>query len=460
MRFCKNFELSNPMEEIEKRQLAEICTRIINEPEKNIDEISGLFHTIKNKGLLHLSLTRVFKSIAPLYRIRLHSDKVKHKNESLSITVFDRKLFKYYNAFVKEICISGSIDSYKSAAELLRILDHFNFADRLVSKVLLGTTKSHAIAKCCIEVLVEKIKNDSNGDVIFLIIDNCLDYRFSHVVVDAMLESQYLEKCVNIRLEKEQFYEKESIERRKRDKSEKSGKGFFAKRFLIGKKERKAEKSRLQLQKEVRQQEKMELDPINEKNYIKTVNAMQRLYFTILKDQNKESFGSTFIGIRKYSKLIRKEFYEGMYTLLLNAIRAADAASALEGILTVLEIYKDYGYDFKRIIDVLFQLVMPFEYSFECELVCNLCVCIRRLFLDISQSKLRVIALVQRLMHCRITRFIPELDRLIKDLEIGYNLEFTDLDAKNAELGDLNGIDIDRITYKPCYEYFLFKKVV
>lgn len=447
------------MAEVERKQIAEICTKIINEPERNIDEVSTLLQASLDRGLLFLSLAKVFKNVAPLYRIRLHSSKVKHKNGNLSVSEFDKKLFKEYNLFVKAICSSDCAESYRSAAELLKTLDHFNFSDRIIAKVLLGTTKSQSVAMCCVEALVDRIKNDQTGDTVFIILDKCLDYRFSHHIVKAMLESRYLEKCVEIRTEKESYYEKESVERRRKNKLEMPGKGFFAKKFLVDKRERKDEKRRLQLQKDVRMQERSELDPINEKNYIRTVNAMQRLYFTILKSHDKMHFEHTFIGVRKYIRIIRKEFHEGLYTLLLSTIKIADPSAALEGILTIFEVYKDCGYDFRRVINVLFQMARPFNYLFTTELTQNFCRCARHILLDIAQPKLRIIAFAQRIMHCRITRHVPEFDRLIKDLEVKYNLEFTDFDVKYKELGDLDTSDIDCVAAKPFYEYFLFKKV-
>lgn len=445
---------------MDKNQIAEICTRIINEPEKNINDVSQLLATKENKGLVYLSLTKVFKNITPLYRIRLHSNKIKHKNESLKVSEYDKKLFKQYNMFVKDICSSDIVESYKAAAELLKTLDHFNFSDRIISKVLMGTTKSHSVALFCVEALIDRIINDQIGDTVFIIIDRCLDYRFSEEIIKAMINSQYLQKCVEIRINKETYYEKEKIEERKKDKNEKSGKGFFAKKFLIDKNEKKDEKKRLKLQNDVRKQEKEELDQLNDKNYIRTVNAMQRLYFTILKSQNKELFEYTFIGIRKYIRIIRKEFHEGLYTFLLDSIKIADTNSALEGVLTIFEIYNSCGYDFKRVVNVLFQIISPFNISLTYELIDKLCVCTRNMFLNIVQPKIRAIAYVQRLMHCRIVRFINKFDQLIKDLEVKYNLEFDDFDIKRVDLKDIGTDDIDKITVKPFYEYYLFKKVI
>jgi len=448
------------MADVNRKELADVCTRIINEPERNINEVSSLMKATSDKGLLFLSLTKVFKNIAPLYRIRLHSNKVKHKSESMSLSDFDRKLFAQYNLFVKEVCRSDAVESYKAAAELLRTLDHFNFSDRIIAKVLLGTTKSHAVAELCVDVLVDRIKNDQAGETVFIILDRCLDYRFNHCIVKAMLESQYLQMCVNIRIGKEEYYLKQNIEKRKREKKDKRGKGFFAKKSPIGSKDRKEEKARLQLQSEARKDEAAGLEPLNDKNYVRTVNALQRLYFTLLKNKDSDSFEDIFIGVRKYINIIRKEFHEGLYTLLLESIVLARTGAALEGVLTIFEVYKNSGYDFKRPIDVLFRAISPFNYELTCELVPKLCTCVRQAFIGTSQSKLHVIAFTQRLMHCRLVRYIPEFDQLIKDLEIRYNLEFTDFDVKHGELNNMDADGVDGVQHKPFYEYFPFRRVV
>lgn len=444
----------------DRKWVAEMCTRIINEPEENVNEVSTLLKSTGDKGLLFLSLTKVFKNIAPLYRIRLHSNKVKHKSADLSITEFDKKLFTQYNLFVRDICRSDAVESYKAAAELLKTLDHFNFSDRIVAKVLLGTTKSRAVAECCIEAITDRIKNDRTGETIFMILDRCLDYRFNHLVVKAMLDSEYLQMCVKIRIDKEEFYLKESIERRKQEKKEKRGKGFFAKKALIGKKDKKDEKMRLRMQSETRTEEKADLDPINNKNYIRTVNAMQRLYFTLLKNKEKICFEDIFVGVRKYIRIIRKEFHEGLYTLLLEAIRMSDVSAGLEGVISTFEIYKNSGYDFKRLADVLFKIISPFNYQLSLDLIPVLCTCVRHIFIDIVQSKMHAVAFTQRLMHSRLVRHILEFDKLIKDLEIKYNLEFTDFDINTTEVKDIEVDDISKIPQKPFYEYFPFRRVI
>lgn len=442
-----------------QQHLANECTSILNDPENNIKKISEILKIKEHKGLIYLSLVKVFKNIVPLYKIRVHSNKVKHRNQEMSVTDFDRILLQQYNAFIKEICSSDEIESYKAAAELIRCLDHFNFADRLISKVLIGTTKQHAVGKFCIESLVDRVKNDPIGETIFMILDKCLDYKFSHQILKAIIDSKYLESCVQIRIAKETFYQKEKIEERKLNKREKAGKGFFKKNFLKAKAEKKEEKKRLQQMKQVRMQEETELSAINEKNYIRTVNALQRLYFTVLKTQNEPCYESTFIGVRKYIKIIRKEFHEGLYTLMIEAIRKSSVNACLEGMLTIHQIYKDCGYDFKRILDSLFALISPFNFNFNQEHFEFFSKVIKLYFVETIQPKVRVFAFIQRLILARCVRLVPQFALLIKNLEVKYDLDINDHDYKNRMVNNLETEDVDRITFKPLYEYYLFKKL-
>lgn len=440
------------------KKLGEICTSIINDPESNIMSVAEILQS-KADGVVLLSLAKVFKNVVPLYKIRVYSDKAKYKNRELSISAYDRVLLGQYNLYVKELCSSSLPESYRAAAELLKTLDHFNFADRIVSKVLVGTTMSHGVSNACVEALADRIRNDSIGDTVFIIIDKCLDCKFSHILVDALLESKYLEKCVQIRIDKETFYEKERIEERRKAKKEQTGRGFFSKRYSGDKAEKKEEKKRLKLQSEIREQEKQEIDPINEKNYVRAVNALQRLYFTILKDGIPPCLESTYIGVRKYIRIIRKEFHEGLYTLLNSSIEKSNPHSALEGILSIICIYKDGGMDFKRAIDVFFRIVHPFNYHNALTDFRMISKVGRCLFLDTVQPKHRVCALIQRLMHCKCVRYIPEYSALIKDLEIKYDIDLSDHEIKNRNVYEGTKQDIDSIPSKPFYEYYLLRKM-
>ena len=66
----------------------------------------------------------------------------------------------------------------------------------------------HGISKECIETLTDRIKNDISGEVIYLILDQCLDYNHSEKIIEVLLERKYLNKCLEIRIAKEEKYGK------------------------------------------------------------------------------------------------------------------------------------------------------------------------------------------------------------------------------------------------------------
>lgn len=441
-------------------ELANKCTEIINNPAKNIEDIGKLLQNTENKETVYLALAKVFKRISLLYKIRLHSEKVKHMNGELKVSAYDGKLVAQYNSYVKQICSSECSASFRSACELLRSLDHFNFADRLVSKVLVGSNMASAIGELCIDTLADRIVNDSVGDSVFMILNQCLDYKCSYRVVEALLESKYLSRCVETRIDKEEKYNKERMEQKRLEKRSKRQKGYFDKNVIYGKPDRKVEKQRLIQQNVVKKEEDASLGFLEDKNYVRTVNALQRLYFTILKQNVCVSYRSTFIGLRKYIKLIRVEFREGLYVLLNDTIKDAAVLSKLEGILTILAIYGGSGLDFKRVIDIFYEILRPFNFELEIGAFEGVKVVLKQLFVDIKQPLARAYVFAQRIMHLRCMRHVPGAGELIKMLEVAYDIDFNDNDLKYKNMYDPSVSDVDKIECKPFYEYYLYKRII
>lgn len=440
--------------------VADTCTEIINDPTANVSKISKLLKTKENPGVVHLSLMKVFKRIVPLYRVRVHSEKVKHRNGELAVSAFDRELVQQYNAYVKEICTASSGDSFRCACELLHALDHFNFADRIVSKVLVGTSINSAVGALCADALVDRIRNDTVGDTVFMIINQCLDHKYSHRIVDALVESAYLRRCVEMKIDKEEKYNKQRIEQKKLEKRGKRQKGFFEKAPIFSKSARKEEKKRLIMQNAAKKGEDESLGLLDDRNYVRTVNALQRLYFTVLKESIESCLHGTFVGLRAFFRLIRAEFREGLYVLLNDAVKVCGVKARLEGIRTILAVYGEGGLDFKRIIDLVFSTLHPLDAGLEGSDYRQVQPIVKQLFVDIKQPQSRINALVQRLMQARAMRFIPQYTETIKMLEAVYDIDFADHDIKTKDMYDPGNPDIDRIETKPFYEYYLFKKVI
>jgi len=440
-------------------EIADKCLQIINAPEHNIKNVTRLLASEADRGIVLLSLAKVFKNITPLYKIRLGTEKIKHKNSERSASEYDKNLVAEYNAFIREICKSQLPESFVCACELLKSLDHFNFNDKLVSKVLVGTTLEPGIRNACIATLIDRILNNSNGECVFMIINNCLDYKFAHQIIESLLECKYLGKCVEIRLSKELKYDEEYIRQKKEEKRGGKLKGFFKKKEIHDKKLQKEEKRRQQLQKEIKAQEDQAMEPLEERNYIKTTNALQRLYFTILKEKMEECYLGVFAGLRKYIRIIRREFHEGLYTLVNDAIDGGRPADRLEGISTLLFIYKDQGFDFQKAINCLFGLVDPLNHDLGIECVQKTADVIGMLFIENRQSNERAHAMMQRLVLARCMRYVPAYDRVIRLLEQKYDIDVGDASFRNKKVPENNYKNIDQVPLKPFYEHLPYMKL-
>lgn len=459
-------------------EIGQQCTEIINRPEEKLDQLGNLLPLLESAAdgsadTILLAVAKVFKNVAPLYRIRAHSDKVKHRNGELPTSPFDTRLLHHYNAYMRHLCASTTPTSYKAACVLLSSLDHFNFSDRLISKVLLGSNhNSPAVSGLCCDTLVDRVKEDSTGETVFMIVNQCLDYRHSHRIVGALLESDYLGKCLTTRIEREEKYDKKDKKALAREKESIARKGYFARAKVYDQKARKDEKQLVLQRRRTQQSEEDSLKPIDDKNYVRTVNALQRLYFTILKGKLTDCFSATFRGLRKYSRLIRKEFREGLLVLLNESLASepaatdehtADAHDAVRGHLecvkTIVHFYLEAGVDMKKPINTLYRWAHLFMAAEHCEDFCGI---VKQLFIDEKQTGARALALAQRLMQCSCMRYQPRVIGLIRMIEARYDLDYSDGETRGGTRAspDASGDDIDRVEHRPLYEYFLYKRMV
>lgn len=395
----------------------------------------------------------------------MHSKKTKHKTAQLDISEYDMELFYQYNEYIKIVCATNEDVGYLCANELLRKLNHFNFADRLVAKVLNGTRSKGNIGKECANTIIEQIKNSNEGEILFIILDQCLDYEYTCEIIEGLADSEYLHRCVAKRIEKELKYDKEYNERRKKEKKmeKRDRKGYLARKEMYGKIERKNEKIRLKKEKEVRDEELTGMGNIEEKNYTRTVNALQRLIFTILKERRKECYSAVFRAIKEYEKLIRQEFREGLYVLLHDAISECDDISKLDGLDTLLFIYKDSGFDFKRVINHLYGLIHPYRSTLQAAQFNRIGELVNELFIEKRQPIGRVIVFVQRLMLLRIARCVELVTNIVKNLEVAYDIEFTEHVQRNSTVCDFDNSgqeDVDRVPARPFYEYYIYKSII
>ncbi|EQB61641.1 nuclear pre-ribosomes export protein [Vairimorpha apis BRL 01] len=232
-----------------------------------------------DNSLKYLSILKIFKSIIPLYKIRLLKDKVKHKKEQDKVSKEDIAILKMYSYFINKICSEDTYCCYKIACEVLEHFDHFNYTDIIVKKILKGTLKENIVSDMCIETLRKKY---------FLIL------------IKILLFSDVLSLLINIKI-----LDKEKIDEEKN----------------------------------------------NLKNNLKIEKLRRKKESDVRKDENLDKNQEEYIFHRKIidGEFIRKEFYEGLYILLNENLELCTYEDKLECILTILCIYSDYKYDFKKI---------------------------------------------------------------------------------------------------------------
>lgn len=432
---------------VDFKHIAEKCKKIMSSPEDHLSELKDIIRDIgrneDDNKILFIAILKVFKAVIPLYKVRTLKDKIIHKNDNLEVQDFDKLILNCYSLYIAKILGNETSIAYKCAVDLLENFDHFNYIDRVVKKVLKGTLKQPSISIPCSEAIQKKLLEDVKGEVTFVIVNQMFECEFTPDILSYLLEITFLKDFL-----KEGTIEDEPP-REKKDK-------FFKVERSHDKKKRKMEKERRIAENIVREETAKEEKRNVYVFHRKIVDALQRLYFLILRDKKKEKFKWTFIGIQKYKKFIRKEFLEGLYVLLNDAIAIADLESKLHGVITTLEIYAQYKYDFKRLIDAVYTILCPFNYSLKKEHLPLLDNTLESLFVNYKQPIQRVNAVTHRLIILGCLRYSVEIKKMIKNLSTVYELDLTDWFLYKED--ETN--EIDNFRNYPFCDYFLFKKML
>jgi len=130
---------------------------------------------------------------------------------------------------------------------------------------------------------------------------------------------------------------------------------------------------------------------LDDSNYVRAVNALQRLYFTVMKDGIGPCMHGALVGLRTFIKLIRMVFREGLYVLLSDSVRTCDVKTELPGVDTILAIYGDSSLDFRWITDMVFSILHPLDSELQSGDYAQVQWIIK-------QPLVRINALIQRLM--------------------------------------------------------------
>lgn len=443
------------------REIALKCKEIMADPEAHLMKVKDIFGIISReqvdgqlRGIAYLSLLKVFKAVIPLYKVRTLKDMVKDKRDSMHMKAHDKEMLALYTSYIKFIVEDASDESYVSACEVLDHLDHFNCADKIVLKVLVGSTARRLVSRLCCEAIKLKLRNDWSGDTVFLILNQMLDVEHNPLIMEYLMDIPFITNSLKSDDERAVEYWTANARVAKRDKN-----SIFQSKRIGNKKLKKMDKNRLQMQEDARTEEAFEGDAEEFANRKKIYAALQRLYFTILKENRFEYYKHVFAGLMKYKGIIRPAFREGLYFLLNNNLGCLPSDARIRGIQCIVSLYGEDGYDFKRLVDVLYSALHPMNFDLAEADYCDVDSAARFLFMKTRQPAHRAHVLLNRLiLHC-CCRPAPMLRMLIRDLSALYSIDPLDCDGLRHKEFDQDAAETDMIPSNPFFAYSLYKQI-
>ncbi|KAM0678764.1 Nucleolar complex protein 3 [Binucleata daphniae] len=431
------------------KNLSQISQAIINEPQKNIDRLQELLK--KNDEVALLCLLKIFVNIIPLYKIKIIEDQIKHKKEYIKLQNYDKALYKYYKIYVTNICKLKTALSYKIAVNLLLKLDHFNFAEKIISKVVKGCLENH---KICIDAIISKIKNDTDGNSTMKIMIELMDFSFGDKVYECITNINILNEIKEEELEK--IEETKTERKRKRKlKNNKYGKDI-EKTSLLSKTDKKINKEMKSLQNKYRTKDKEELDNIRNKMILKIVDCAMRIMFMILKQKKESLYTYTFEGLMKYKRFIRKEFDEGLMIMLSEVIMNNSKEHKIYGSLCILDLYGDKDFEFRQVLNAVYDLLTPLKYNFTQNEKQEIYKIVDTMFLCKKQLKKDAQIFLQRLMQFCLLNVCYELQKLISRIVLLYKIDKYDLDVVCDGLYDPCESETKIVAMQPLYVSYTF----
>lgn len=412
------------------RCVSTVCESIINDPQTHADTIPSLIQALDTKDadyrkIVMLSLVKVFKNIVPFYKVRLHSNKVRGSGECAQLQHLDKSILHAYTEFVRRVVESADAISYKAACYLLESLDHFNLADRLVSKVLRGTLERSCVGFCK-ETLEKKIRESTNMELVHSIVNEMCELRFHPSVLPILLEINVFEKGTD-----ESSVQDSVVEKKKRSRQRK-GTDESNVQDSVEEKKKKALQSKI-------------------------ADGIIRICVSILRNKRLEFYEFVFCCLIKHKCLIRNDLFEGLSILLNEVLDTGDFRTKLASMQCILEIFSKRDYDFGTMVNTLFCIIDPGAYSKKS--LKELVFLIRNLFVSRRQPSARARSFLQRLLQLCLIRHVPELKDVIEEMRQAYNFDYRDAVTVGSGVYLQNGKRIDQMAEKPFYEYFLYRRI-
>lgn len=335
-----------------KEEMAHIAMLINEDPEEHVKLFKKLAEYV-DKASMHAAIKKlalatqaaIFKDVIPGYRIRPIAEEV-GKNEKISKEVrqlrgFEQSLLSSYVHYVQQLTTlsKGSRQQNKDeaglrtvaiscACNMLVAVPHFNQRLELL-KILVNRLSKRRIdvdfVKCR-ETMEEIFARDDDG-IVSLEAVGLLSKMMK--AKDFNVHESALDTFLHLRLLAE-FSSKGSRDRVDREEPETfNGKKKNKKEFRT-KKERKIEKDRKAVAKDMREADALVSHEAREKNQAETLKLVFGTYFRILKLRHPKLMGAVLEGLAKYAHLINQDFFGDLLEALKDLIARLEIEDNLD----------------------------------------------------------------------------------------------------------------------------------
>lgn len=332
-----------------KEELARLATLINEDPEEHTSSFKKLNAIVTGspnttiKKLALATQAAVYRDVIPGYRIRPLQDgdmSSKVSKEVRQLRGFEQALLSGYHEFVNQLTTlsksprggteKSEADSLRSVAvnctcNLLTSVPHFNFRGELLKVLIAQLSKRRVTADFikCRETMEEIFAKDESGEISFQAVGilakmmKARDFRVHESVLNTFLHLRLLSE----------FSSKGSRDKidKPEDESGPNGKKLKQKREFRTKKQKKLEKERKVVAKDMKEADALVSHEEREKMQSETLKLVFSTYFRILKYRNTNLMGAVLEGLAKYAHLINQDFFGDLLEALKDLISQAES---------------------------------------------------------------------------------------------------------------------------------------
>ncbi|KAJ0419850.1 nucleolar complex-associated protein-domain-containing protein [Aspergillus carlsbadensis] len=338
-----------------KEEIAKAATLINEDPEEHISSFKTMAEMAENgshvaiKKIALASQAAIYKDVIPGYRIRPLSDEeasAKVSKDVRKLRSFEQSLLSGYKHYVQTLLSltksskgdrAGTDASLKSVAincacNLLLSVPHFNFRAELL-RILVNQLARRRVDDDyvkCRETLQEVFYRDDDGIVSLeavRLLSKMMKAR------DFKVHGSVLDTFLHLRLLSE-FSSKASRDRVDRDDDEENtlgNKKLKNKKEFRTKRNRKLEKERKAVEKDMKEADALVSHEARDKNQAETLKLVFATYFRILKLRVPNLMGPVLEGLAKYAHMINQDFFGDLLEALKDLIGHAEEDLQNEG---------------------------------------------------------------------------------------------------------------------------------